>query len=405
MHALRIFQLTPRLTLLAVVLMTSFEIAAQAQTTPTYTPAAQPGPKITFDGELDLGVTFDGGDGTSIDRPTELKFAPTLVDGNVGFYTRFLMYPPTLSPTIQATALSTDYAYGTYQLYGSLFDHFMTATIALGDFADLSDYVLSYNSNYFTNVLQGNPIGGYIEGLEGGEVAFSPFKALTIAVFVPWDNTGAGEPVDNTIGNTDGIVSYNLPNKIKIDIGYGNSFNGDISGTLVQVHSGTNLLFVNATLMTIPNLTVGAEYGNYTDVNTSSSVENYVTGTANYTLTNEESGNSFTLADDVFYFMPASGTSVVQEDFSTYYTFSQAFSAADFIIDMDVDYANNYPGVDSTNANSLVATDRNVTFSPWLKLSFGTKNDIFAVGYAYNYDIDAARTGYNRLIVSGTIYY
>ena len=44
----------------------------------------------------------------------------------------------------------------------------------MGDFADLTDYVLAYNSNGFASLTQGNPIGGYMEGLTGAELAFSP---------------------------------------------------------------------------------------------------------------------------------------------------------------------------------------------------------------------------------------
>ncbi len=103
-------------------------------------------PKFTMTGELDLGVTYDSVADTTTDKPTELKLSPTLADGNVGFNSRIFFLPPTFVPSAVApVAVSLDYAYGTYLLYGSLFDHFMTAKISMGDFADLTDYVLSYN--------------------------------------------------------------------------------------------------------------------------------------------------------------------------------------------------------------------------------------------------------------------
>jgi hypothetical protein len=45
----------------------------------------------------------------------------------------------------------------------------MTAKVSAGDFADLTDYTLAYNSNGFSSLIQGNSIGGYIEGLTGAE--------------------------------------------------------------------------------------------------------------------------------------------------------------------------------------------------------------------------------------------
>ena len=365
--------------------------------------ADAPAPKFSMTGELDLGVTYDSIGGTTTDKPTELKLSPTLSDGNVGFNSRILFLPPTDTNTsVAPVPISLDYAYGTYQLYGSLFDHFMTAKISMGDFADLTDYVLSYNSNGFTNYIQGNPIGGYMEGLTGAELAFSPIKTLILAVFVPWDNTGSGQPA--TLNKTDVNISYTYPGVIKINTGYGNSYNGDISGMLIQP-SGSNLYYANISLLAVTNLTLGAEYGNYYDVAHSAAVENYVTGTVSYTSTDEKTGNSYTVSNDVFYFMPTSGTNVVQEYFSTNYTFSQVFSAADLILDMDVDYANNYPGVDSTSPGTLTATHKNVTLNPWIKLSLGAKSHILAIGYAYNYDLDASKAAYSKLILSGTIYF
>jgi len=81
--------------------------------------------KITFTGELDLGVSYDSVSGTATDRPTELKFGSVLTDGNVGFNARLLLYPPTVSPSVATNGLpvSLDYAYGTYLLYGTLFGH------------------------------------------------------------------------------------------------------------------------------------------------------------------------------------------------------------------------------------------------------------------------------------------
>ncbi len=360
-------------------------------------------PKFTMTGELDLGVTYDSVAGTTTDKPTELKLSPTLADGNVGFNSRIFFLPPTFVPSAVApVAVSLDYAYGTYLLYGSLFDHFMTAKISMGDFADLTDYVLSYNSNGFTNFIQGNPIGGYMEGLTGAELSFSPIKTLILAVFVPWDNTGAGQPA--TLNKTDVNISYTYPKVIKINTGYGNSYNGDISGALVQP-SGANLYYANVSLLAVTNLSLGAEYGNYYNVGTSTAVENYVTGTVSYTSTDEKTGNSVTFSDDLFYFLPVSGTDVIQEYFSTNYTFSQVFSAADVILDMDVDYANNYPGIDSTSPGTLTASHKNLTLNPWIKLSLGAKSHILAVGYAYNYDLDASRTAYSKLILDGTIYF
>src|SRR5271157_3903608 len=163
--------------------------------------------KFTMTGELDLGVTYDSVANTTTDKPTELKLSPTLADGNVGFNSRIFFLPPSDTNTSVAPApISLDYAYGTYLLYGSLFDHFMTAKISMGDFADLTDYVLSYNSNGFASLIQGNPIGGYMEGLTGAELAFSPIKTLILAVFVPWDDTGSGQPA--TLNRTDANISY-----------------------------------------------------------------------------------------------------------------------------------------------------------------------------------------------------
>ncbi len=360
-------------------------------------------PKFTMTGELDLGVTYDSVAGTTTDKPTELKISPTLADGNVGFNSRIFFLPPTFvtpSPVAPA-AVSLDYAYGTYLLYGSLFEHFMTVKISMGDFADLTDYVLSYNSNGFASFIQGNPIGGYMEGLTGAELSFSPIKTLILAVFVPWDNTGSGQPA--TLNKTDVNVSYTYPKVIKISTGYGNSYNGDISGALVQP-SGANLYYANISLLAVQNLNLGAEYGNYYNVGSSTAVENYVTATVSYTSTDEKTGNSLAFSDDLFYFLPASGTNVIQEYFSTNYTFSQVFSAADVILDMDVNYANNYPGIDSTSPGTLTATHKNLTFSPWIRLSLGAKSHILALGYAYNYDLDASRTAYSKLILDGTIY-
>ena len=366
-----------------------------------------PAQKISFSGEMDLGITYESVSATATDRPTELKFGSTLKDGNVGFNARFLVYPPSVSPSVAtfSVPVSLDYAYGTYLLYWTLFDHFMTAKISVGDFADLTDYVLSYNSNGFALLVQGNPIGGYMEGLVGGELAFSPIKNLTIAGFVPWDATGSGTHFGNTIGNFDINVSYTYPKLVKINAGYGNSYNGDISGTLVQPSAGTNLAYVNVSLLSLTNLTIGAEYGNYANVVSRSVVENYVTATVSYTIPFEESGDSLNFADDLFSFIAASGTDVIQEYLSVFYTFSQLFSGADLSLDMDADYANNYPGVNSTNANSLVASHRNVTLNPWVKMSFGVKGHVLALGYAYNYDLDASKTGYSKVILSATIYY
>jgi hypothetical protein len=386
---------------LAIVVFCFFLTAAYADDQP---PAPQ---KITFTGELDLGVTYESVSGTATDRPTELKFGSTLTDGNVGFNARFLFYPPTVSSSVATFSLpiSVDYAYGTYLLYWTAFDHFMTAKISVGDFTNFTDYILPYNSNGFTLLLQGNSIGGYMEGLVGGALAFSPIKNLTLAAFIPWDRTGGGTPFNDTIGNFDVNVSYTYPKLIKINAGYGNSYNGDISGVLIQPNSGTNLAYINISLLRVENLTLGAEYGNYTNVTSASAVENYLTGTVSYTFPNEQTGNSLTFSDDLFYFIPASGTNVIQEYFSTNYTFSQVFSGADVILDMDVNYANNYPGVDSTNANSLVASHKNLTLNPWVKLSFGVKAHILALGYAYNYDLDASKTGYSKVILNATIYY
>jgi len=393
---------------LAIVALCFFLNAAYADDQP---PAPQ---KIVFTGELDLGVTYDGVSGTATDRPTELKFGSTLTDGNVGFNARFLFYPPLVSPSAATNSLpiSVDYAYGTYLLYWTLFDHFMTAKISVGDFANFTDYVLNYNSNGFTLLLQGNSIGGYMEGLVGGALAFSPIKNLTLAAFIPWDRTGGGTPFSDTIGNFDVNVAYNYPKLIKIDAGYGNSYNGDISGVLIQPNSGTNLAYINVSLLSVENLTIGAEYGNYTNVTIASLVENYITGTVAYSFPNEQTGNSLNFADDLFYFIPASGTGVIQEYFSTNYTFSQVFSGADLILDMDVNYANNYPTgsdtvstPDGTNANSLVASHKNLTLNPWVKLSFGVKAHILALGYAYNYDLDVSKTGYSKVILNATIYY
>ena len=393
---------------LAIVVFCFFLSAAYADDQP---PAPQ---KITFSGELDLGATYESVSGTATDRPTELKFGATLTDGNVGFNARLLFYPATVSSSVAANSLpiSIDYAYGTYLLYWTLFDHFMTAKISVGDFANTTDYVLNYNSNGFALLLQGNPIGGYMEGLAGGELAFSPIKNLTLAAFIPWDRTGGGTPFNDTIGGFDVNVSYNYPKLLKINAGYGNSYNGDISGALIQPNSGINLAYINVSLLSVENLTIGAEYGNYTNVNSLAPVENYISATVSYSFPNEETGNSLNFADDLFYFIPASGTSVIQEYFSTNYTFSQVFSGADVILDMDVNYANNYPtgsntvGMpDSTNANSLVASHRNLTLNPWIKLSFGGKAHILALGYAYNYDLDASKSGYSKVILNATIYY
>ena len=195
------------------------------------------------------------------------------------------------------------------------------------------------------------------------------------------------------------------PKLNKINAGYGDSYNGDISGTLVQPNSGTNLAYLNVSLLNMTNLAIGAEYGNYTNVVSRSPVENYVSGTISYTVPFEESGNSLNFADDLFYFIPVSGTSVIQEYFTTAYTFSQVFSGADVILDVDVNYANNYPAVDSTNVNSLVASHKNLTLNPWVKMSFGVKGHILTLGYAYNYDLDASKTGYSKVILNATIYY
>lgn len=129
------------------------------------------------------------------------------------------------------------------------------------------------------------------------------------------------------------------------------------------------------------------------------------TATVSYVFPNEKTGDSLTFSDDLFYFVPASGTSVIQEYFTTFYTFSQAFSGADLILDLDLNYANNYPGTDSSSPGILTASDRNVTINPWIKLSLGTKSHILAVGYAYNYDLDASKTAYNKFILNGTIYF
>jgi len=362
-----------------------------------------PKPKFTITGEVDIGVTYDSVAGTTTDKPTELKLSPTLSDGNVGFNSRILFLPPSdINVSVAPNPVSLDYAYGTYLLYGSLFDHFMTAKISIGDFADLTDYVLSYNSNGFASLIQGNPIGGYMEGLTGGELAFSPIKTLTLAVFVPWDATGIGQRA--SLNGTDVNVSYTYPKAIKINTGYGNSYNGDISGVLVRP-SGSNLYYVNVSLLAVENLNLGAEYGNYYDVAHSSAVENYFTGTVSYSFPDEKTGNSLTFSDDLFYFVPASGTSVIQEYFSTVYTLSQVFSAADVLLDLDVDYANNYPGTDSTSPGTLTASHKNVTINPWIKLSLGAKSHILALGYAYNYDLDASKNFSNKLILNGTIYF
>ena len=375
---------------------------------------ADPAPSpFAITGELDLGPTWDLADHSTSDKPTELKLSPTLQDGNVGFQSRLFFFPATTDTgnTPFNAQVSVDYAYGTYQLYGSLFEHFMTAKISLGDFADLTDYALSYNSNGFSSLIQGNPIGGYIEGITGGEFALSPLKTLTLAVFVPWDSTGSGSATGNTFNRTDVNVSYNLPKVVKIDAGYGNSYNGDVSGTLIQPDSGVNLFYANASLLNVENLTIGGEFGNYYDVAHSSQVENYLTGTVSYSFPDEKTGDSLTFSDDVFFFLPASGNAVVQEYFSTAYAFSQAFSAADLILDLDVNYASNYPSASDTNPTafsdpvSLPSEDRNVTISPWVKLNFGEKNHILAVGYAYNYDLSVSKTGYNKLILNGTIYF
>jgi hypothetical protein len=369
-----------------------------------------PKPKFTMTGELDLGATDDTVANTTTDYPTELKLSPTLTDGNVGFQSRVLLYPPTVNPSTTQypqdnSLIDLDYAYGTYLLYGSLFDHFMTAKISMGDFADMTDYALAYNSNGFSSLTRGNAIGGYIEGITGAEVAFSPLKTLTVAVFVPWDSTGAGTAPDSTFGRTDVNVSYSYPKIVKIDAGYGNSYNGDVSGNLVQPAAGTNLFYANASLLSVENLVLGAEFGNYYSVANSASVENYLTGTVSYSFPDEKTGDSLSLSDDVFYYIPTSGPSVVQEYFSSAYTFSQAFSAADLILDLDANYANNYPNKDSSSSGTLAATDKNVTINPWIKLSFGTKNHILALGYAYNYDLDASKAGYQKLLLNGTIYF
>jgi hypothetical protein len=370
--------------------------------------------KFTITGELDVGATYDTVAGTTTDWPTWLKLCPTLVDGNVGINSRLFFLPPTdtdtaIVPTVWIGStrvpvpISVDYAYGWYLLYGSLFDHFMTAKISIGDFADLKDYVLTYNSNFFTNYVQGNPIGGYIEGLTGAELALNPITNLTLAVFVPWDDTGSGQP--RTFAHTDVNISYTYPKVIKINSGYGNSYNGDVSGVLIQPTSGTNLYYVNVSLLAVKNLSLGSEYGNYFNVSTSSPLENYFSGTVSYSIPDEKTGNSLTFSDDIFYFVAATGTNVIQEYFTTVYTFSQVFSGADVLFDLDVDYANNYPGIDSTSPGNLVATHENVTISPWIKLSLGTKSHILALGYAYNYDLNASRTAYNKFILSGTIYF
>jgi|GEM_PF-2884736 hypothetical protein len=367
-------------------------------------------PKFAMTGELDLGVTSDSVANSTTDNPTELKLSPTLADGNVGFQSRLLLYPPTVSPSVtqypQSNSLmQLDYAYGTYLLYGSLFDHFVTAKVSMGDFADTTDYVLSYNSNGFANLTKGNAIGGYIEGLTGAEVAFSPLKTLTVAAFVPWDNTGAGTPPANTEGRADVNVSYTYPKVIKVNTGYGNSYNGDVGGSLVQPAAGTNLFYANASLTSVENLALGAEFGNYYNITSSKSVENYATATVSYTIPNEKSGDSLTFSDDVFFFAADSGTSVIQEFFSTAYTFAQAFSAGDLILDLDANYANNYPATDSSSPGTLTSSDRNFTINPWVKLSLGAKNHILALGYAYNYDLDAAKAGYAKLLLNGTIYF
>ena len=368
--------------------------------------ADPPPPKFTITGELDLGATYDIVAGTTTDKPTELKLSPTLADGNVGFNSRIFFLPPTDTNTsVAPVPISLDYAYGTYLLYWSLFDQFMTAKVSLGDFADLTDYALAYNSNGFSSLIQGNSIGGYIEGLTGAELAVTPIDNLRVAVFVPWDDTGNGQNADSTFGRTDVNVSFTTPKVFKLDVGYGNSYNGDISGTLVQPARGTNLGYLNVALLAVKNLTLGAEYGNYFDVSDSSAVENYGTATVSYVFPNEKTGDSLTFSDDLFYFVPASGTSVIQEYFTTFYTFSQAFSGADLILDLDLNYANNYPGTDSTSPGTLTATDRNVTINPWVKLSLGTKSHILAVGYAYNYDLDASKTAYDKFILNGTIYF
>ena len=366
-----------------------------------------PPEKLSFSGELDAGFMYDCLDVADKDRPTELKLGSTLTDGNVGFNARLLAFAPTVDTALtpSGTPLSLDYAYGTYLLYWTAFDQFMTAKVSVGDFANMTDYVLSYNSNGFNLWLQGNPIGGYIEGLTGGEIAISPMKTLTIAAFMPWDSSGDAKAMNDTIGKSDLNVSFSIPKALRINAGYGNSYNGDISGSLIQPKSGVNLAYLNVTLISVKNLTLGAEYGNYTNVSSDSSVENYVSGTANYTIPYEESGDSLNFSDDFFCFIPQSGTSVVQEYFSVNYTFSQLFSAADLVLDMDVNYANNYPQMDSTNANLLVASDRNITFNPWVKLILGVKGHILALGYAYNDDLDTAKTGFSEILLNATIYY
>ena len=125
---------------------------------------------------------------------------------------------------------------------------------------------------------------------------------------------------------------------------------------MIQPVSGTNLFYINVSLLAVENLNLGAEYGNYYDVTHSAAVENYFTATVSYSFPDEKTGNSLAFSDDLFYFVPASGTSVIQEYFSTVYTFSQVFSAADVILDLDVDYANNYPGTDSTSPGTLTAS-------------------------------------------------
>ena len=107
----------------------------------------------------------------------------------------------------------------------------------------------------------------------------------------------------------------------------------------------------------------------------------------------------------IFYFVGASGTNVIQEFFSAYYTFSHAFAGADLVFDLDVNYANNNPLVDSTNATSLIATHRNMTLNPWVKIAYRAKRHFLALGYAYNYDFDTSTTGYSEVILLATIYY
>ncbi len=46
-----------------------------------------------------------------------------------------------------------------------------------------------------------------------------------------------------------------------------------------------------------------------------------------------------------------------------------------------------------------------MTLNPWIKLSLGAKSHILALGYAYNYDLDASKTAYSKVILNGTIYF